>query len=166
MVCEDFTPPDGFQPSQLRQLLHRAADRCIDEEQTAASKLLVPFLACGDLSGATARSASSLELQCVDPFSQPGSHPPGCVVQDGTRTRATTCRKGTNHMSVCHQCSCLPRLHTSRLSLRLKGVTCTAIRHDAWEDVIAAVLNYTVHVASQPCYRGRLPPCHAMHSSS
>ena len=51
VVCEHFTLPDGFQPSQLRQLLQRAAERCSKEEQTAATRLLVPFLACGDLSG-------------------------------------------------------------------------------------------------------------------
>ena len=51
VVCEQYTPPEGFQPSQLRQLLQRAAERCSSEFQTAASRLLVPFLACGDLSG-------------------------------------------------------------------------------------------------------------------
>jgi len=60
VVCEHFTPPEGFQPSQLRQLLHRAADRCSDEEQTAASRLLVPFLACGDLSGAIVSTTAVL----------------------------------------------------------------------------------------------------------
>ena len=54
VVCEQYTPPEGFQPSQLQQLLQRAAQRCSDEEQTAATRLLMPFLACGDLSGAIA----------------------------------------------------------------------------------------------------------------
>ena len=64
MVCEHYAPPDGFQPSQLRQLLQRAADRSSQEEQTAATRLLVPFLACGDLSG---RQFVMLE-HCVENF--------------------------------------------------------------------------------------------------
>jgi len=69
MVCEHFTPPEGFQPSQLRQLLHRAADRSINEEQTAATRLLVPFLACGDLSGATVSATAALvAILPVNPF--------------------------------------------------------------------------------------------------
>jgi len=53
-------------------------------------------------------------------------------------------------MSVCRQCSCPRRQHTSRPLLMLKGVTCTAIRHDCLEDDLTVVLTVSIHVAVTP----------------
>lgn len=52
VVCQHFQIPAGFEPSQLRSLLQSASQSsCGEEQPSAASRLLVPFLACGDLSG-------------------------------------------------------------------------------------------------------------------
>ena len=51
MVCRGFAPPPGFQPSALGDLL-RAGEAAYPAAQDGAGmRRLVPFLACGDLSG-------------------------------------------------------------------------------------------------------------------
>ena len=56
VVCQGFAPPDGFDPANLRELLEDRA-RGYAEDLEAGRPLegpnavMVPFLACGDLSG-------------------------------------------------------------------------------------------------------------------
>lgn len=51
-VCRGYAPPPGFDAGRLAALLANAADRHAGAPPvTRAERLLVPFLACGDLSG-------------------------------------------------------------------------------------------------------------------
>lgn len=51
-VCRGYAPPPGFGPGRLAALLAHAADSAAGAPPaTRAERLLVPFLACGDLSG-------------------------------------------------------------------------------------------------------------------
>ena len=51
-VCRGYAPPTGFDVGRLAALLANAADRHAGAPPaTHAERLLVPFLACGDLSG-------------------------------------------------------------------------------------------------------------------
>ena len=51
IVCQRFQIPDGFDANQLRGLLQDVSQSWDGSGTSAATKLLVPFLACGDLSG-------------------------------------------------------------------------------------------------------------------
>lgn len=51
MVCQHYTQPKGFQPNDLQQLMSGASHAYFREQAEAGSRLIVPFLACGDLSG-------------------------------------------------------------------------------------------------------------------
>jgi tRNA (cytidine32/guanosine34-2'-O)-methyltransferase len=51
VVCQNYTPPPGFQPSALRGLLDSACMAHPAIQNSASTRLCVPFLACGDLSG-------------------------------------------------------------------------------------------------------------------
>lgn len=66
VVCQNYTPPPGFYPSQLRALLTGADMKDATPEDSdpaciAASRLIIPFVACGDLSGWDADRSYSLE---------------------------------------------------------------------------------------------------------
>lgn len=47
MVCQDFSPPEDFKPQQLRDLLEATSQ----EAYAADISPIIPFVACGDLSG-------------------------------------------------------------------------------------------------------------------
>ena len=51
MVCQHYTQPKGFQPNDLQQLMSGASHAYFREQAEVGSRLIVPFLACGDLSG-------------------------------------------------------------------------------------------------------------------
>lgn len=55
-VCQNYSPPPGFEPSRLRDVMDTMArERAAADETLGAQhdvhSTLVPFLACGDLSG-------------------------------------------------------------------------------------------------------------------
>jgi len=51
-VCRGYAPPPGLGPGRLAALLAHAADAAAGAPPASrAERLLVPFLACGDLSG-------------------------------------------------------------------------------------------------------------------
>ncbi|KAK9867138.1 hypothetical protein WJX84_002796 [Apatococcus fuscideae] len=47
VVCQNFSPPEGFRPDQLRDLLESGSQ----EAYEAGISPIIPFVACGDLSG-------------------------------------------------------------------------------------------------------------------
>lgn len=49
IVCQNYSPPEGYVPTMLDPLL----DHQYNEENplTGANRIVVPFVACGDLSG-------------------------------------------------------------------------------------------------------------------
>ena len=49
VVCEDYRPPEGYVPTMTNPLLdHQYSDL---DQLSGPNRVLVPFLACGDLSG-------------------------------------------------------------------------------------------------------------------
>ncbi|GAB4816957.1 hypothetical protein N2152v2_004003 [Parachlorella kessleri] len=51
VVCRQYSPPAGFQPSQLRALLQSASQAYPEMQDSSVMRRLVPFLACGSLAG-------------------------------------------------------------------------------------------------------------------
>ncbi|KAI0489342.1 hypothetical protein KFK09_029184 [Dendrobium nobile] len=57
-VCEDYSPPEGFNPKDLYRLLEKVGSPCGSGDLDCSSawlegpnKVYIPFLACGDLNG-------------------------------------------------------------------------------------------------------------------
>lgn len=71
VVCQNYSPPEGFQPSDLQQQL-AAADEAA-RTTDAALRLSIPFVACGDLSGWDADQSYDLDADYLplDPVQQP-----------------------------------------------------------------------------------------------
>lgn len=51
MVCQHYKQPEGFQPEDLQRLMQGASLDFFGHQTAASRRKLVPFLACGDLSG-------------------------------------------------------------------------------------------------------------------
>lgn len=51
VVCQHYCQPEGFQPADLQRLMQGASHAYFNEQSPTGSRLIVPFLACGDLSG-------------------------------------------------------------------------------------------------------------------
>jgi hypothetical protein len=68
VVCESYNPPADFDPSLLNPMLDHGYDDTMDgsavgpSRLTGANKILVPFVACGDLSGFDADQSYPLQL--------------------------------------------------------------------------------------------------------
>ena len=50
MVCQEYSPPDGFVPTMANPLLNCDYDE-YNNQPEGPNRCIVPFLACGDLSG-------------------------------------------------------------------------------------------------------------------
>ncbi|CAM9203304.1 unnamed protein product [Heterosigma akashiwo] len=79
VVCHDFNPPAGFEPSMLTPLLdHRYG---AGNELVGPNNLVVPFVACGDLAGFDSDQSYPLQLEgSLTPYefrspTQPPIHP-------------------------------------------------------------------------------------------
>lgn len=51
VVCQHYTQPEGFCPADLQSLMQGASHSYFTSQCEASRRLIVPFLACGDLSG-------------------------------------------------------------------------------------------------------------------
>ena len=51
VVCQRYTQPEGFQPADLQRLMQGASHSYFTEQTETGRRIIVPFLACGDLSG-------------------------------------------------------------------------------------------------------------------
>jgi len=51
VVCQHYAQPEGFCPEDLQRLMQGASHSYFTEQSEASRRLIVPFLACGDLSG-------------------------------------------------------------------------------------------------------------------
>ena len=81
MVCEGYSPPEGFDYKDLYKLLEKAGGRSVDLDCSSAwlegpSKLILPFLACGDLSGYDADQSYPLDTEHSLAPVQPPIAPP------------------------------------------------------------------------------------------
>lgn len=74
MVCQHYTQPEGFQPADLQRLMQGASHAYFTEQGQTGSRLIVPFLACGDLSGWDADQ--SYDLPCEGYQTLPPVQPP------------------------------------------------------------------------------------------
>jgi len=68
IVCQGYAPPPGFEPNQLTRILEQRAisHAGSNDDETVGTKtwpndVLVPFLACGDLSGYDADQSYALD---------------------------------------------------------------------------------------------------------
>ena len=70
MVCQGFKPPPGFRPELLRELLAGAVtgSGAATPLATVAERQLIPFLACGDLSGWDADQSYDLPAEGYTPL--------------------------------------------------------------------------------------------------
>lgn len=50
MVCQTYSPPDGFVPTMANPLLNCDYDAYTNQPE-GPNRCIVPFIACGDLSG-------------------------------------------------------------------------------------------------------------------
>lgn len=67
-MCQGYAPPEGFEPSHLSRILEERAVSHTESDGTGAvgtmswpNDVLVPFLACGDLSGYDADQSYALD---------------------------------------------------------------------------------------------------------
>lgn len=51
VVCQHYTKPEGFCPEDLQRLMQGASHAYFTSQSEASRRLIVPFIACGDLSG-------------------------------------------------------------------------------------------------------------------
>ncbi|GMH39404.1 hypothetical protein BSKO_07302 [Bryopsis sp. KO-2023] len=73
VVCQNFTPPPGLNNTILRSLLAGASQEYSLGGESLATRQLVPFMACGDLSGWDADRNYDLEegKEILDPVQPP-----------------------------------------------------------------------------------------------
>ena len=136
-MCQNYSPPVGFQPARLQDVLdamsrERAAADVEAGDGHGVHSLLVPFLACGDLSGCVHFMTGGQPRIALTYSSHTGS----------TATRRMRCRHTTRMahlMCHCPQCShpSAPptrrlwsghglQLTAARLRRRHEGVFCMA----------------------------------------
>jgi hypothetical protein len=60
IVCENYSPPEDFVPTMNNPLL--AQTFCDFSQLTGANRIIVPFLACGDLSAYDADTTYPLDV--------------------------------------------------------------------------------------------------------
>jgi hypothetical protein len=68
VVCQGYAPPPGFTPSMLTPLLDRkysANNSAGPNSQLGPCGMVVPFVACGDLSGFDADQSYPLDLEAT-----------------------------------------------------------------------------------------------------
>ncbi|XP_063050056.1 putative tRNA (cytidine(32)/guanosine(34)-2'-O)-methyltransferase [Engraulis encrasicolus] len=80
VVCRNYSPPEGYIPNMSNPLLDHSYD--VDFNQLEGpNRIIVPFLACGDLSGFDSDRTYPLQLDSskeytYTPPTQPPIHPP------------------------------------------------------------------------------------------
>ncbi|XP_075212817.1 tRNA (cytidine(32)/guanosine(34)-2'-O)-methyltransferase-like isoform X1 [Lycorma delicatula] len=79
VVCQDYSPPEGFKPSMTNPLLDNTS--CDWSTLTGVNRYIVPFLACGDLSAYDADMTYPLPVdeggkyECKNPVQSPIAPP-------------------------------------------------------------------------------------------
>ena len=76
VVCQNYTPPPGYVPTMANPLLDHQYDQDFNA-LTGVNRVVVPFLACGDLSAYDADMTYPLARDGASrPPTQPPIHPP------------------------------------------------------------------------------------------
>ena len=77
VVCREYAPPAGYVPNLANPLVDHTYDAAKDNALTGDNRLIVPFVACGDLSGFDSDMNYALEGDHeVLPVVQPPTDPP------------------------------------------------------------------------------------------
>ncbi|CAG8788829.1 14094_t:CDS:2 [Racocetra persica] len=71
VVCQNYTPPKDYKPTMIDPLL----DLSYGNELLGPNRVIVPFIACGDLSGFDSDMTYPLEKESLDPLQPPISAP-------------------------------------------------------------------------------------------
>ena len=77
-VCRNFTLPDGYEPTMFSTLMEGECRKYFDEVDNAAyltNRMIIPFMACGDLSQYDSDSTYSLSLGKNYQYHEPNSSP-------------------------------------------------------------------------------------------
>jgi len=92
VVCQGYNPPADFSPSLLEPLL----DHSYDDEASAldgSNQVVVPFVACGDLSGFDADQSYPLQLEGEAPYEH---RPPVAAPLSASYIDAVRKKRGAN----------------------------------------------------------------------
>ncbi|CAG8646834.1 1779_t:CDS:2, partial [Acaulospora morrowiae] len=73
VVCQNYAPPKGYVPTMINPLLDLSYGS--DNEFSSPNRMIVPFIACGDLSGYDSDMTYPLEKKSLDPLQPPISAP-------------------------------------------------------------------------------------------
>ncbi len=93
MVCQKYSPPEGFSAEDLEQYLQAASATAAMADPGVRES--VPFVACGDLSGWDADQSYSLPLDYVAlPPVQPPTAPAYADALASSRSEAQSGRRG------------------------------------------------------------------------
>jgi len=78
VVCQGFAPPPGFAPARLQALLDRSVaegEAALERDPGGVNELIVPFLACGDLSGRVPRRCTARHYNTSRSFDADQTYP-------------------------------------------------------------------------------------------
>ncbi|CAG8736729.1 18547_t:CDS:2 [Dentiscutata erythropus] len=73
IVCQNYTPPKDYKPTMIDPLLDLSYGS--GNELLGPNRVIVPFIACGDLSGFDSDMTYPLEKKSLDPLQPPISAP-------------------------------------------------------------------------------------------
>ncbi|CAB4432179.1 unnamed protein product [Rhizophagus irregularis] len=73
VVCQNYTPPKDYVPTMINPLLDLSYGK--QNELLGPNRVIVPFIACGDLSGFDSDMTYPLEKKSLDPLQPPISAP-------------------------------------------------------------------------------------------
>ncbi|CAG8529190.1 8161_t:CDS:2 [Paraglomus occultum] len=73
VVCQNYTPPEGYTPTMANPLMDFSYGP--ENELLGVNRVIVPFVACGDLSGFDSDKTYPLEGESLDPLQPPISAP-------------------------------------------------------------------------------------------
>ncbi|CAG8552114.1 9492_t:CDS:2 [Paraglomus brasilianum] len=73
VVCQNYAPPEGYTPTMANPLMDFSYGP--ENELLGTNRVIVPFVACGDLSGFDSDKTYPLEKESLDPLQPPISAP-------------------------------------------------------------------------------------------
>ncbi|CAG8443907.1 10858_t:CDS:2 [Ambispora leptoticha] len=75
VVCQNYQPPKDYIPTMTKPILDLSYDDDENNKLLGPSRLIVPFVACGDASGFDSDQTYPLEEKSLDPLQPPISAP-------------------------------------------------------------------------------------------
>ncbi|KAM9753428.1 tRNA (cytidine(32)/guanosine(34)-2'-O)-methyltransferase isoform 1-T2 [Menidia menidia] len=102
VVCQNYSPPEGYVPNMSNPLL----DHCYDvdfNQLEGPNRIIVPFLACGDLSAFDSDRTYPLQLSDKQYQYTPPTQPPICPpYQQACKLRKNNLLSKEEAPSICH----------------------------------------------------------------